>query len=84
MTLRSENELRAIAELLDAIKKFQRDSSHDMILIGILDFFDGLPNLRTGKTQITGDNGPPDNRTESDKIAEGFKVLSLEGDDNGE
>jgi hypothetical protein len=27
---------------------------------------------------------PPDNRTESDKIAEGFKMLRLGGDDNGE
>jgi hypothetical protein len=30
------------------------------------------------------DYEPPDNRTESDKIAEGFKVLRLGGDDNGE
>lgn len=27
---------------------------------------------------------PPDNRTESDRIAEGYKMLKLSGDDNGE
>ena len=30
------------------------------------------------------DYEPPDNRTESDKIAEGFKMLRLAGDDDDE
>lgn len=30
------------------------------------------------------DYEPPDNRTESDKLAEGYKMLGMEGDDNGE
>ena len=56
MALHSASELRAIAELLDAIEKFQCDSSHDLILTGSLDVFDGLANPRTGEIQITGDN----------------------------
>jgi hypothetical protein len=27
---------------------------------------------------------PPDKRTESDRLAEGYKMLSMGGDDNGE
>jgi hypothetical protein len=27
---------------------------------------------------------PPDNRTESDRLAEGYKMLGMGGDDNGE
>jgi hypothetical protein len=27
---------------------------------------------------------PPDNRTESDRLAEGYRMLSMGGDDNGE
>jgi hypothetical protein len=27
---------------------------------------------------------PPDNRTESDRLAEGYRMLSMRGDDNGE
>ena len=53
MALHSASELRAIAELLDAIEKFQCDSSHDLILTGELDVFDGLANPRIGQMQIT-------------------------------
>ena len=56
MALHCATELRAIAELLDAIEKFQCDSSHDLILIGNLDVSDGLANPRTGQMQITEDN----------------------------
>ena len=42
MALHSANELRAVAELLDAIEKFQCDHSHDLTLIGSLDVSDGL------------------------------------------
>jgi len=53
MALHSASELRAIAELLDAIEKFQCDSSHDLILTGSLEVFDGS---RIGQVQISEDN----------------------------
>jgi hypothetical protein len=53
MTLHSASELRAIAELLDAIEKFQCDSSHDLILTGSINV-EGLEN--TGQIQIENDN----------------------------
>jgi hypothetical protein len=56
MALHSANELRAIAELLDAIEKFQCDHSHDLMLTGSLDVSDGSINPRTGQVQITEDN----------------------------
>jgi len=56
MTQHSASDLRAIAELLDAIEKFQCDSSHDLVLTGSLDVFDGLANPRIGQMQITNDN----------------------------
>jgi hypothetical protein len=56
MALHSATQLRAIAELLDAIEKFQCDHSHGMILTGNLDVFDGTENPRTGLVQITEDN----------------------------
>jgi hypothetical protein len=56
MALHSASELRAIAELLDAIEKFQCDHSHDLILIGSLGVSDGLANPRIGQIQITDDN----------------------------
>jgi hypothetical protein len=55
MTFHSASELRAIAELLDAIEKFQCDSSHDLILTGNLDISDGLANPSTGQMQISDD-----------------------------
>jgi hypothetical protein len=55
MALHSATELRAIAELLDAIEKFQCDHSHDLILTGSLDVSDGLANPRTGQMQISED-----------------------------
>ena len=56
MTHHCATELRAIAELLDAIEKFQCDLSHDLVLIGNLDVSDGLANPRTGQVQISDDN----------------------------
>jgi hypothetical protein len=56
MALHCATELRAIAELLDAIEKFQCDHSHDLILTGSLDVSDGSINPRTGQVQITEDN----------------------------
>jgi hypothetical protein len=56
MALHCATELRAIAELLDAIEKFQCDLSHDLILTGSLDVSDGSVNPRTGQVQTTEDN----------------------------
>ena len=56
MALYSAHELRAIAELLDAIEKFQCDLSHDLILTGGLDVSGGSVNPITGQVQITEDN----------------------------
>ena len=56
MALHSASELRAIAELLDAIEKFQCDHSHDLILTGSLDVSDGSANPRIGQMQISDDN----------------------------
>lgn len=53
MTLHSASELRAIAELLDAIEKFQSDSSHDLILIGNLDVLDTDEDLEAGQLRVT-------------------------------
>jgi hypothetical protein len=53
MTLHSATALRAIAELLDAIQKFQCDSSHDLILIGNLDVFDAHKDLEAGQLSVT-------------------------------
>jgi len=55
MTLHSASDLRAIAELLDAIEKFQCDSLHDLILTGSLNV-EGMSNPVTGEIQITVDN----------------------------
>jgi hypothetical protein len=56
MALHCATELRAIAELLDAIEKFQCDLSHDLILTGNLDVSDGSVNPRAGQVQITDEN----------------------------
>ncbi len=56
MALHTATELRAIAELLDAITKFESDYSHPLTLSGSLDVSDGDGNLRAGQLQISGDN----------------------------
>jgi hypothetical protein len=53
MEQHSASELRAIAELLDAIEKFQCDSSHDLILIGRISISDVE---KIAELQITEDN----------------------------
>ena len=55
MTQHSAKKLMAIAELLDAIEKFQCDSSHDLILTGKLNV-EGSASPTTGEIQITGDH----------------------------
>jgi hypothetical protein len=53
MTQHSANELRAIAELLDAITKFESDYSHPLTLSGSLDVSDGDGNPKAGELQIS-------------------------------
>jgi hypothetical protein len=53
MALHSANELRAIAELLDAITKFESDYSHPLTLSGSLDVSDGDGNPKAGELQIS-------------------------------
>jgi hypothetical protein len=53
MAQHSASGLRAIAELLDAIEKFQCDSSHDLILTGDINV-EGFED--TGQIQISNDN----------------------------
>jgi hypothetical protein len=53
MSQHSANELRAIAELLDAITKFESDYSHPLTLSGSLDVSDGDGNPRAGQLQIS-------------------------------
>jgi hypothetical protein len=54
MALHSANELKAIAELLDAITKFESDYSHPLTLSGSLDVSDGEGNPKAGELQISG------------------------------
>ena len=53
MALHSASGLRAIAELLDAITKFESDYSHPLTLAGSLDVSDGDGNAKAGKLQIS-------------------------------
>ena len=52
MTLHCATELTAIAELLDAIEKFQCDLSHDLTLSGSLNVSDG-DDTKKGELQIS-------------------------------
>ena len=51
MTQHSASDLRAIAELLDAMAKFQSDYSHPFTLAGSLHVLDGDDN-KAGELQI--------------------------------
>ena len=53
MTQHSATELKAIAELLDAITKFESDYSHPLTLSGSLDVSDGDGNPKAGELQIS-------------------------------
>ena len=53
MALHCATELRAIAELLDAMTKFESDYSHPLTLAGSLDVSDGEGNPKAGKLQIS-------------------------------
>jgi hypothetical protein len=53
MALHSANELKAIAELLDAITKFESDYSHPLTLAGSLDVLGEDGFTRAGELQIS-------------------------------
>jgi len=53
MALHSAKELLAIAELLDAITKFESDYSHPLTLAGSLHVSDGDGFTRAGQLQIS-------------------------------
>jgi len=53
MTQHSASELRAIAELLDAMTKFESDYSHPLTLAGSLDVSDVDGNPKAGELQIS-------------------------------
>jgi hypothetical protein len=53
MALHSANELRAIAELLDAITKFESDYSHPLTLAGSLNVLSEDGTTRTGQLQTS-------------------------------
>jgi len=53
MTQHSATELRAIAELLDAITKFESDYSHLLTLAGTLYVSDEDSTTRAGQLQIS-------------------------------
>ena len=53
MSQHTANGMRAIAELLDAIAKFQSDSSHSLVLIGNLDVLDSYEDLETGQLRVS-------------------------------
>ena len=53
MSQHTANDMRAIAELLDAIAKFQSDFSHSLVLIGNLDVLDADEDLETGQLRVS-------------------------------
>jgi hypothetical protein len=53
MSQHTATELRVIAELLDAMTKFESDYSHPFTLAGSLDVSDGEGNPKAGELQIS-------------------------------
>jgi hypothetical protein len=53
MALHSATELKAIAELLDAITKFQSDYSHALTLAGSLNVLDSDEDLERGQLSVS-------------------------------
>jgi hypothetical protein len=53
MSQHTATELRAIAELLDAITKLQSDYSHPLILTGTLNVLGSGEDLETGQLRVT-------------------------------
>ena len=55
MALHCASGLRAIAELLDAITKFESDYSHPWTLAGALNVLDAEQDLETGQLRVSDD-----------------------------
>jgi hypothetical protein len=53
MSQHTATELRAIAELLDAIAKFQSDYSHPLTLTGALNVLDADEEIETGQLRVS-------------------------------
>jgi hypothetical protein len=53
MSQHTATELRVIAELLDAIAKFQSDYSHSLTLTGVLNVLDADEEIETGQLRVS-------------------------------
>ena len=53
MSQHTATDMKAIAELLDAIAKFQSDYSHRLTLTGTLNVLDSNKGLETGQLRVT-------------------------------
>jgi hypothetical protein len=53
MSQHTANDMRVIAELLDAIAKFQSDFSHSLTLTGALNVLDADEEIGTGQLRVS-------------------------------
>jgi hypothetical protein len=53
MSQHAATDMKAIAELLDAIAKFQSDYSHSLTLTGALNVLDADEEIETGQLRVT-------------------------------
>ena len=53
MSQHTANDMRVIAELLDAIAKFQSDFSHSLTLTGVLNVLDADEEIETGQLRVS-------------------------------
>jgi hypothetical protein len=53
MSQHTATDMKAIAELLDAIAKFQSDYSHSLTLTGALNVLDSGEDLEIGQLRVT-------------------------------
>jgi len=53
MSQHTATDMKAIAELLDAIAKFQSDYSHSLTLTGALNVLDADEEIETGQLRVT-------------------------------
>jgi hypothetical protein len=53
MRQHTANDMRVIAELLDAITKFQSDFSHSLNLTGTINVLDSDEDLETGQLRVS-------------------------------
>ena len=53
MSQHTATDMRVIAELLDAIAKFQSDFSHSLTLTGVLNVLDADEEIETGQLRVS-------------------------------